>query len=266
MSEQDIKIGLALGAGGSRGLAHIGVLEFLQKEGINIDMVAGTSIGSLIGGLFACGLPLKYVKGLARGIQWDQITDVTFPRLGLLKGEKLFQFVELITKKKDIEDLDLPYAAVSCDIENGEMIVLKEGSLASAIRASTSIPGIFVPYSYRGKKLVDGGVLERVPVNTVREMGADIVIAVDVGINNICNSVENMFDVLFNAFDIVQNQYESLRKLNCEVVIRPELKELSPFDLDQVDYCIDAGYREAETKLDEIKYLIEERIVCKKNA
>ncbi|ACL69773.1 patatin-like phospholipase family protein [Halothermothrix orenii] len=255
-----LKIGIALGAGAARGLAHIGVLEVLEEEDIEVDMVAGSSIGSLIGGIYACGVPLRYIKGLASEINWDHITDITFPRKGLIKGDKLLSFLEIITSNKDISELEIPFAAVACDIEKGELIVIKDGPLAKAIRASTSIPGIYVPYFYKNRLLVDGAVLDRVPVSIVKEMGADVVIAVDVGVKNINKKVNNMFDVLFNTFDIMQHEMDKYRKIESDILIRPDLGYYSSFDLDRAEHCIQLGYRAARDSLPEIMKIIEERV------
>lgn len=256
----NLKVGLALGAGAARGLAHIGVLEVLEREGIDIDIIAGTSIGSLIGGIYALGTPLKYIKGLAKELNWDHITDVTFPRQGLIKGDKLLSFLEIITQGRDISELKIPYAAIACDIEHGEHIVLKEGSLAKAIRASTAIPGIYNPYYYQGRLLVDGAVLDKVPVSTVREMGADIVIAVDVGIQNIDKEVKNIFDILFNTFDIMQHELDKYRKINADIIIKPDLNGFSSFNLDRAEECVSRGFIAAEESLDQIKSVIKERV------
>ena len=166
---------------------------------------------------------LKYMKEIAREIDWDHISDVTFPRKGLIKGDKLLAFLEIITQKKDIEDLKIPFSAIACDIEKGEHIILNKGSLAKAIRASTSIPGIYVPFYHQGRLLVDGGVLDPVPVSTVRKMGADIVIAVDVGVKNVSYTANTIFDILFNTFDIIQRELENYRELQADIIIKPDL-------------------------------------------
>lgn len=253
---EKIKVGLALGAGAARGLAHIGVIEVLERENIAIDMIAGTSIGSLIGGVYAAGVPVKYIKAIAEGLNWDHITDVTFPRKGLIKGEKLLSFLEVVTQRKEISQLNIPYAAVACDIEKGEHIVIKEGSLAGAIRASTAIPGVYVPYRFQERLLVDGGVLDKVPVTTVRKMGADLVIAVDVSTRGLNKEVKNIFDILFNTFDIMQYELSKYRKLEADVVIRPDLTGFDSFNLDQPEECITSGYQAAEEALQIIKELL----------
>lgn len=259
MDNDNFKVGLALGSGGVRGIAHLGVLEVFERENLKIDIIAGTSIGSLIGGIYACGIPLKYTKGLARELNWDHITDVTFPRKGIIKGKKLLEFLKILTQNKNFSDLDLPFAALCCDIEKGEQVAITQGSVARAIRASVSIPGIYVPYHYKDRLLVDGAVLERIPVSTLRSMGADVVIAVDVGNKSVNSEVGNIFDVLINTFDIMQNKYETLREVDSDVIIKPDLNKISTFGLEQASYCITAGIKAAETSLEEIKSLLRER-------
>ncbi len=257
--KENIKLGLALGSGGARGLAHLGVLEAFQEEDINIDLITGSSMGSLIGGLYACGIPLKYIRGLAEELDWDHLSDVTFPRQGLIKGNKLLKFLEIMTKNINIEDLDLPFAAVACDIEKGERIILKKGSLAKAIRASTAIPGIYVPLDHQNRILVDGGVIDRVPGELAREMGADLVVAVDVGIEEINAPVKNIFDILLNTFDIMQLKYNKLNTINADILVKPELGDLSAFNLDCLKESIQAGKDAAKKITNQVKDLLEEK-------
>jgi len=259
VKESGTKIGLALGSGAARGLAHIPVIEVLENEGIRIDMIAGTSIGSLIGGVYATGVPIKYIKGIAKEINWDHITDITFPRKGLIKGDKLLSFLEVITQGKNIEDLNIPFRAIACDIESGKHIVLKEGSVAKAVRASTSIPGIYIPFKHQDRLLVDGGVLDPVPISTVRDMGADMVIAVDVSTKTVNYEANNIFDILFNTFDIIQHELEKHRTLDADIIIRPDLSGYNSFDLDSYEKCFSAGYDAVKNALPQIKELIKER-------
>ena len=259
MLQKNPTIGLALGAGGARGLAHIGVLETFEKENINVDYIAGSSIGSMIGGIYSCNIPINYIKGLAYEINWEYLRDLTFPRQGMIKGEKLLNFLEIITKNRNIEDLSIPFSAVACDIEQGEEIIFSEGNLPSSIRASTSIPGIFVPYSYQGHLLVDGAVLNRVPINIVKEMGADIVIGVDVGRREINNEVNNIFDILLNTFDIMQKEFQNIKKHNSDIIIEPAVTDISAFNLNKADYCINSGIEATKKIIPELRRLIKER-------
>jgi len=252
-------VGLALGAGGARGLAHLGVIEILEKENIPIDIITGTSMGSLIGGIYACGTPVKYIIQLSRELNWDNVTDITFPRKGLIKGDKLLSFLEIITQNKDFEDLQIPFAAIACDIEKGEHIVLNTGSVAKAIRASTSIPGIYVPFQHQDRYLVDGGVLDRVPISTLRMMGADIIIAVDIGVKAVNNNVKNLFDILLNTFDIMQQEFEKIKEHDADIIIKPDLENITKFELDKADLCVKAGRDVAKQMLDKIKNTLSRR-------
>lgn len=175
--EKQMKIGLALGSGSARGWSHIGVIRELEDAGIKIDYLAGTSIGAFVGAFYASG-NLDYLEAFALQMDWKAIIsffDVGFPIRGLLDGEKIYQLVseEILTEK--IEDTKIPFHTVATDLKTGKEYIFKNGSLVDAVRASISIPGIFTPF----KNLVDGGLVNPVPVDVVRNMGADIVIAVD---------------------------------------------------------------------------------------
>lgn len=260
MQVGNLKIGLALGAGGARGLAHLGVLERLEEEGLQINCIAGTSIGSLIGGVYAAGAELKYLKGLAREINWDSITDVTFPRLGLIRGKKLLSFLEVITRRKNFSELNIAFAAICCDVETGDHVVIEEGSVARAIRASTSIPGVYVPFKYRGCRFVDGAILDPVPDSTVKRMGAEVIIAVDLGIEPVESRVHNIIDVLINTFNIMQTKYDKFRNADADIIIKPDLAGISTFDLKKADQAIEAGYRAADDALERVKMFVQEEI------
>jgi NTE family protein len=177
------KIGLALGSGGARGSAHTGVLKVLQAEGIPISVVAGSSIGSLMGATLAVGIPLEDVEKEwldAGATRVFRSFLPTFPRAGLSSGNELKKYLAQLLGKVRIEDLDMPYAAVACDLDTGEAVHLREGLLVDAVRASTAIPGIFHPLRWGDRLLVDGGLVDPVPIQVCRDLGADFVIAVDI--------------------------------------------------------------------------------------
>lgn len=174
-------IGLALGSGAARGWAHIGVIRALTEAGIDIKYVAGTSIGSLVGAAFALD-KTDVLEDFARQLDWKQIMsflDVTFPRSGIIDGEKITGFFRGHVREMNLEELPLPYCAVATDLTACREVVLTEGDLIEAIRASISVPGIFTPVKKNGGFLVDGGLVNPVPVSAARNMGADYVIAVD---------------------------------------------------------------------------------------
>lgn len=176
------KIGLALGSGGARGWAHIGVIEALEEAGYEIGWVAGTSMGSLVGGAYASGR-LEALKKMVLQLDWKQVLyyflEVTFPRSGLIDGTKIAGFVREQLGPVDVASLKIPFRAVATDVLTGKEVLLSSGDLIDVIRASISIPGIFTPVSRDGMTLVDGGLVNPVPVDIVRAMGAPFVVAVD---------------------------------------------------------------------------------------
>ena len=181
MAVKQTTIGLALGSGSARGLAHIGVIRALQEAGIKIDVVAGTSIGALIGSVFAAG-KLDAIERDYLEFDWKKIAyffDMVFPRSGLIDGTKVANFILNYIKTDTIENLPLPFHTVATDIGTGEEIIFKQGDIVEAVRASISAPGIFTPVRIGERILVDGGLVNPVPVSVAKTMGADLVIAVD---------------------------------------------------------------------------------------
>lgn len=180
--ERGLKFGLALGSGSARGLAHVGVIQVLEAYHIPIDVIAGTSIGSVVGSLYATGAPIKQLEEAALSIKKSStffLMDPTFPRSGLISGNRIEKMLnKLGLRDKTFADLAIPFATVATDIENGTKIILNQGSVIEAVRASISIPGIFTPVKYHDYYLVDGGLIDPVPVDLVKQMGADITIAV----------------------------------------------------------------------------------------
>ncbi|ADL12526.1 patatin-like phospholipase family protein [Acetohalobium arabaticum] len=257
MGEERPTVGLALGAGAAKGIAHIGVLQVLKEADINIDYLAGTSIGSMIGGFYAAGLDLKWIERIAYQINWDLLTDFTVPRQGLIAGKKVKAFVQLLTKSKRFSDLDIPFAAVATDIEKGEEVILQDGLVADAIRASTSIPGVYVPYRIDNRLLVDGAILNRIPVNVVQNLGADVIIGVDVGFDFQENKVNNIFDVILTSIRIMEQEVFDKRIIEADVLIRPEVGYIAPQDLDRAEEAVAAGIEAAQKALPQIKESIE---------
>ncbi|RZB34580.1 MAG: NTE family protein [Desulfobacteraceae bacterium Eth-SRB1] len=193
------RVGLALGSGSARGWAHIGVIRALAEAGIRVDYVAGTSIGALVGAAYASG-EIDTLKEVVLRLDWKQIVyffDVVLPKSGLIDGKKVSVFIGNNVKKINIEDLPFPFCAVSTDLDTGDEVAIQDGDIIEAVRASISVPGIFTPVKKNGTILVDGGLVNPVPVSVARDMGADFVIAVDlnhdiVGKRAPVSSPENM--------------------------------------------------------------------------
>lgn len=185
------KLGLALGSGAARGMAHIGVLRALEEEGLKPDIVVGTSIGALVGGMYAAG-KLEDFTEIALGLNWKEtaryLAEVSFPRSGLLEGSKITELLTEIVGKKKLEDLQILFRSVTTNILSGEEVVIQEGELVKAIRASIAVPGVFTPARYGEAFLVDGGMVNPVPVNICRNLGAQRVIAVDLNHGRMENS------------------------------------------------------------------------------
>ncbi len=250
--EQRPKVGIALGAGAARGYAHIGVLKVLKKEGIPIDYIAGTSMGSLIGAVYANGIDLDMMEQLAIHLKRNTWLDFTIPKMGFLVGKKAQELVLLLTHRKKIEELAIPLAVVATDLHTGERVVFTEGPTDLAVRASISIPGIFEPVSWNGKLLVDGGVVDRVPISTVRKMGADVVIAVDVLSRSKHVPIHNIFEVISQTLLIMEREILNQKLLYADVMIHPEVSDISLSAFTQIDECIQRGEIAAEQMLPQI--------------
>lgn len=247
------KIGLALGAGGARGLAHIGVIQVLEEHHIPVDMVAGSSIGSLVGTLYAMGHDGDTLARFAQLCREKFFYDFTVSKMGIIQGKKIKELLYLITQRKRIEELPIPLTIVATDLTNGEKVLFQEGYVAEAIRASISIPGIFVPVEMNGKLLVDGSVVDRVPVSVVKHMGADIIIAVDISTLKKNVQVNSIVDVMLQSIDIMQHEMVRFHELNADIVIRPNVREYSLRSFEYVSELIQLGREATENQLAKIK-------------
>jgi NTE family protein len=172
------RVGLALGGGGARGLAHVGVLRVLEQAGIPIDCIAGTSVGSLVGAAWAAGMRSEQLTEIALGFRWRNIARFVWPRQGFISFDKLERYIIGIAGDLTFADLEIPYAAVAADLATDEAVVLQEGRIAPAVHASCSVPGIVTPVEVDGRPLVDGGVANNLPISVARDLGAEVVIAV----------------------------------------------------------------------------------------
>ncbi len=234
------KIGLALSGGAVLGFAHIGVIKVLQEMGINIDCVAGTSVGSLVGAFLASGYDWRRMWEIGRNLSWKVLGKIVFPKKGLLDGSHIKKFVEFHLGKKDINDLKIPYAAIAVDIERGDEIVFKRGDLGTAVQASCSIPGIFTPVEWEGRILVDGGLSNIVPVKVCRELGCDFVIAVKLFPGTENRKADNLFKILLNTHDMILKKIaESSEKGDVDII--PNLSGLNSYDFSQAEELFRRG-------------------------
>ncbi len=243
------KIALALGGGAILGAAHIGILRAFEEKEIKVTHISGTSIGALIAGLYAFGLDSHKIEEIMSDLNWLDVGAFSFSKLGFLSNEKMADIADEYINDVSIEDADIPLAIIATDVGKGEKVVFKEGKLADAIRASTCIPGIFIPIELGGRLLVDGGLMENVPVTPLVEMGADYIIAVDLNANREYEEPEDVIDVMINAMDIALDNSAKLQSEDANLVIAPELQDYSRSNPDALKDLIKVGYETA------LKYL-----------
>jgi NTE family protein len=251
------RVGLALGSGGARGFAHLGAIKVLMDEGIPIDLIAGSSMGALVGCFYGVGIDIENLYQLSVAFKRKYFLDFTVPKMGLIAGKKVKEFIRFFTHGKNIEDLRLPVGVVATDLLTGEKVVFREGPIAETVRASISIPGIFIPEKFNGRILVDGGVSDRVPVSVVRDMGADIVIAIDVSRVERNAEISSIYDVIMQSFDIMQTEIFLNREIASDIMIRPRVEMYSSRAFTNVKEIIALGEEETRKQIDQIKSVIE---------
>lgn len=245
-SNTNHKVALVLGGGSARGIAHLGVLKVLKREKIPIDLVVGTSVGSLMGAVYALGLPLGPAIEAATNINWKNLSDFVISKIGLLEGRDLEKVIGKSINWKTFEDLKIPLAIVATDVENSEEVVYTSGNLVKIIRASCSIPGVFIPPRIEGRLLIDGGIKNTVPVSVAREMKADFVIAVDVGFCLKKGLVKNIFQVILQAMQIMGQELNDYQTMSADVAIRPDLGDLDQLAFPRAKEAIEKGEKAAE--------------------
>lgn len=282
------KIGLVLSGGGAKGLAHIGVLKVLEEEGIPIDYITGTSMGSIVGGLYACGYSVDRIEKLTRSINWDELLldqisrrnisieekddfgkyILEFPLVkgrvqlpkGMVDGQKVSILLSRLTWQvhsiSDFDKLPIPFRCVATDIVNVKPVVLKSGYLPDAVRASMAIPSFFNPIEIDGRLLVDGGVIRNFPVEDARDMGADIIIGVEVSAGLYTREqLNSAFRIMDQAstYQITLSNQEQEKK--CDILIKPEIGNYNMFSFDAVDSLIALGEKAARSQISVIHHL-----------
>jgi NTE family protein len=256
------KIALVLGGGAARGFAHVGVIRALEQERVPIDMIVGTSVGSLIGAIYASDMNSFELEWTAFSLGKDDLLDYAFfsaiTGMGLAKGDKLEEFVKTKVTTTNIENLKLPFAAIATDLNRGTRVVLDKGPVARAVRASSAIPGVFNPVDYQGKLLVDGGVMDNIPISVARDKGADIVIAVDISENVLNFNITNIVDVVLQSVNIMFNENTKSRKKDADVLITPKVGDVGMLDFTQKKRCMQAGIEATQKVMPEIRKKIEE--------
>ncbi len=254
------KIALVLGGGAARGLAHVGVIRVLEQEKIPIDLIVGTSVGSLIGAVYASHANSFELEWEAFKVTKDDIFDFTiiYSKMGPVKGDRIEEFVNRVVPVKNIEEMRIPFAAVATDLNTGEMVIIDKGSVAKAVHASSAIPGVFHPVNYLNRTLVDGGVVNNVAVDVARQRGADIVIAVNVGANVVNYEVSNLFDISLQAVNIMGNEIARFKIKGADIIIAPAVGNVGMLDFDQKKKCMTEGIAATQRAVPIIKDKIDE--------
>ena len=255
--EQRKSVGLALGGGGARGLAHIGVLSVLEEAGVPIDYIAGTSMGAMIGAAYSAGIEIPQLLENAKDASWWQISRPSWPRHGWLSFEKMEHWITDMIGDVDIRDLTIPFAAVATDIETGERVILREGPVGKVIRASCSVPGIVSPMEYEGRLLCDGGISDNLPDYAARSLGAQYVIGVDVFAPAFRTFLGPAGALLAAVETLVQHAGGG--DLDADCLIVPDLVRTSYIKLSRYKDYIEAGAQAAREMLPTIHKALTEK-------
>lgn len=256
-TEPDIrKVALVLGAGASKGFAHVGVIKVLEANGIPIDMIVGTSAGSFVGSLYAYGMNSYDLQKIALSISKSDIVDISIPDSGFIKGEKIEEFINRNVKNTHIDKLKIPFYAVATDIVTGKEVVFGRGNTGTAVRASCSIPGIFRPVKIGNSLYVDGGVVSPVAVNAARQYGAKIVIAVDISGDTSTNQPDGILETILKSIDIMYSRISQHQLSNADIVIKPRVSNIASSDFAKRNEAILEGERATQELIPAIKNIL----------
>ncbi len=250
-------IGLALGGGAARGFAHIGVIQVLEEAGIRPDLVIGTSAGSLVAALYASGKSGKELAALAQTMDEGAITDWSFPGRGLIRGEALARYVREHTGGRRIEQMKLPLGIVATDLDSGQGIVFRVGDTGVAVRASSAVPAVFQPVRIGAREYVDGGLVAPVPVRYARQMGAQLVIAVDISEPPDGAATGDALRMLLQTFSIMGRSINRFELAEADIVLRPKLAGVSGADFGARARSVQAGREAAQAMLGELRLRIQ---------
>ena len=245
-------IALALGGGGAKGFAHIGVIKVLESHGIKPKIVTGTSAGSFVGSIYASGKTPFQLQQIAFSLKESDIRDLTLNRQGVVLGQKLQDYVNRQIANKPIEQFPIRFAAVATRLDNGKRADFIKGNAGQAVRASCSIPNVFVPATIGGTKYVDGGLVSPIPVQTAKDMGADIVIAVDISARPVGDKPLSMFGLLDQTINIMGQQSINSELNKANIVIQPQVRHLGTLDLKASNEAILQGEKSAQLKIKSI--------------
>lgn len=251
-------IALALGGGGAKGFAHIGAIKVLESHGIKPKIVTGTSAGSFVGSLYASGKTPFQLQELALKLEEADIRDLTLSKQGFIAGQKLQDYVNKNVGNRPIQQFPIRFAAIATQLDNGQKVAFNRGNAGQAVRASCSIPNVFIPATIAGKRYVDGGLVSPIPVQTARDMGADIVIAIDISARPKAGQSTNLWGLLDQTLNIMGQQSINQELAQADVVIKPAVGNLGVMDLKSRHQSILEGERAAQVQLAAIDLKIQQ--------
>lgn len=254
-------VALVLGSGGARGYAHIGVIEVLEQQGIHPDFIVGTSAGSIVGSIYASGKTAAELHEVALNLKPNDVRDVDVSLKGFFNGQKVENYINRQVNNTPLQNLKIPMYVVATELKNGEKTVFNYGNTGQAVRASTAIPSMFVPTKIGDTEYVDGGLVSPVPVQVARDLGADIVIAVDILAQPIHTETSNVWGLFNQNINIMQGRLAEEELKNADIVIQPDLKEKAHiFDVTGREMAIQAGVDAANEKVADLQLAIENKI------
>ena len=257
LSKKKPVIALVLGSGGARGYAHIGVIEVLEQHGIKPDFIVGTSAGSIVGSIYASGKSPEQLRQIALNMKVGDVRDFKIGMKGFFDGQKVQDYVNKQIDQMPLEKMKIPMYVVATELQNGEKTIFNYGNTGQAVRASVSIPSMFIPTKIKGKEYVDGGLVSPVPVNIAKELGADIVIAVDILAQPVNTETTNVWGLFNQNINIMQNRLAAEELKNADIVIQPDLREKAHiFDVKGRQDTMQAGIDAANQRMHDLDVVI----------
>lgn len=253
------KVAVVLSGGSALGFAHIGVLKVLEENDIPVDIIVGTSMGALVGAVYCCGVSLDEMQKFASKFKTTDFFDWNFNKSGLFSGKGVMRAINKMLPDTNIESLNKTFACVSCDLISEKEVVFRTGNLRDAVRASLSIPGVFVPKYLEDQVLVDGGVINNLPEDVAMKMGADVIISVDVlSKYHLKSKPKNMIETILYSLNVQTKEVQKFKSCHSDVLIQPDTSDLAQmrFGKDGVSKAVQKGIEETEKYIKEIKKLI----------
>lgn len=238
------KVALALGGGSVLGGVHVGVLKALEEYGVDIKYISGTSAGGIIASLYAFGKSPKEIERIVLNFEWKNLVTLTLSKFAILSNEKIGEMIKENIGDTNIEDSKIPLSMIATDITDGKKILLEKGSTSVAVMATTCVPGIFIPVELDERLLVDGGILENVPLSCMIEKDVDLIIGVDLVCAHSHKKPQNIIEVLYNSFNFLVKANKLIHSKEADIIIKPDLSNYNAIDLAQMRELIEIGYKE----------------------